>query len=168
MDTPHIYVACLAAYNCGYLHGKWINAMQGVDGIYHDINNMLAKSPIQGSEEWGIHDYSGFSSMRIDEYECVETIAQMADFIGEHGELGAALMSEYSIDDAKRCLEDHYHGAWDCEVDFAQSLFEDCYSDAIPDYLAGYFDREAFSRDLFVNDYFSVEAQGLIYVFSYF
>ncbi|WP_197724637.1 antirestriction protein ArdA [Sphingobium amiense] len=23
--TPRIYVACLAAYNNGYLHGEWIN-----------------------------------------------------------------------------------------------------------------------------------------------
>ena len=26
LDTPRIYVACLAAYNNGRLHGRWIDA----------------------------------------------------------------------------------------------------------------------------------------------
>ncbi len=167
MDTPQIYVACLAAYSSGYLHGRWVDAMQGVDGIYDDINEMLADSPVEDAEEWALHDYSGFGSARIEEYESIETVVKIANFINVHGELGATLMGEYSIDDAHRFLEDHYHGAWDSEVDFAQSMFEECYSDAIPDYLAGYFDHEAFSRDLFINDYFSVEAQGQTHVFSH-
>lgn len=28
-DTPRVYVACLAAYNSGFLHGAWIDAGQG-------------------------------------------------------------------------------------------------------------------------------------------
>ncbi|WP_447531297.1 antirestriction protein ArdA, partial [Legionella pneumophila] len=28
MDTPQIYVACLAAYNNGIVHGEWIDATQ--------------------------------------------------------------------------------------------------------------------------------------------
>ncbi len=39
MDTPQIYVACLAAYNNGTLHGIWCDATQGEDGIYSDIRN---------------------------------------------------------------------------------------------------------------------------------
>ena len=167
MDTPQIYVACLAAYNSGYIHGRWVDAMQGVDGIYEDINGMLADSPVEDAEEWALHDYSGFGSTRIEEYESIETVVNIAEFINGHGELGSTLLGEYSIDDAQRFLDDHYHGSWDSEVDFAQSMFEECYSDAIPDYLAGYFDHEAFSRDLFINDYFSVEAQGQTHVFSH-
>ena len=32
-SNPRIYVACLAAYNNGYLHGAWIDADQGADEI---------------------------------------------------------------------------------------------------------------------------------------
>lgn len=56
---PRIYVACLAAYNSGYLHGAWIDAAQEPWSIYDDVKAMLAASPIAGAEEWAIHDYNG-------------------------------------------------------------------------------------------------------------
>ena len=166
MDTPQIYVACLAAYNHGFLHGRWVDATQGKDEIYRNIYDMLAESPIEGAEEWAIHDYSGFGDARIDEYESIDQVAQIAAFIDEHGELGASLLGEYSIDDAQTCLEDHYHGAYDCEVDFARTIFEECYSDTIPKNLISYFDHEAFSSDLFMCDYFSIESAGKTHIFS--
>ena len=43
MDTPKIYVACLAAYNNGILHGQWINVDQDVDALQNEIQDMLAK-----------------------------------------------------------------------------------------------------------------------------
>ena len=167
MDTPKIYVACLAAYNSGYLHGIWCDATQDEDGIYKDIYDMLAKSPVDGAEEWAIHDYSGFGDARLDEYESIPNVVKLAEFIDEHGELGATLLGDYSIDDAQTLLEDQYHGAYDSEVDFAQSIFEECYNDAIPKNLIYYIDHEAFSRDLFMSDYFSMEAQGRTHVFSH-
>jgi antirestriction protein len=94
-------------------------------------------------------------------------VVKIAEFITEHGELGATLLGEYSMDDAKTFLEDCYHGSYDSEVDFARSIFEECYSDAIPENLIYYIDHEAFSRDLFINDYFSIEAQGRTHVFSH-
>ena len=168
MDTPQIYVAYLAAYNNGTLHGIWCDATQGVNEIYSDIRNMLAEGPIEGAEEWALHDYSGFGDARIDEYESIANVAKLAEFIEEFGALGAALLGEYSIDDAQRCIEDNYHGAYDSEVDFAESIFEDCYGHAIPQNLIYYFDYEAFARDLFINDYFSVEAVGQTHVFSHY
>lgn len=36
-DSPKMYVACLAAYNAGHLHGEWINADQEPQEIYADI-----------------------------------------------------------------------------------------------------------------------------------
>jgi len=32
--TPQIYVACLASYNNGFLHGQWIDATQSEEEIY--------------------------------------------------------------------------------------------------------------------------------------
>ena len=31
--SPRIYVACLAAYNAGRLHGRWIDANQSAEDI---------------------------------------------------------------------------------------------------------------------------------------
>jgi antirestriction protein len=56
-DTPRIYVACLAAYNNGYLHGRWIDANCDADNIRADIKSMLSQSPmakIEVCEEWAI------------------------------------------------------------------------------------------------------------------
>jgi antirestriction protein len=52
MDTPSIYVACLASYNNGILYGKWISADQTADAIYDEIHEMLNESPVKGDEEW--------------------------------------------------------------------------------------------------------------------
>jgi len=43
--TPKIYVACLAAYNNGRLHGKWIDADQDESSIYQEIYQMMLESP---------------------------------------------------------------------------------------------------------------------------
>ena len=50
-----IYVACLAAYNDGKLHGQLINANQDADCIYEEIREMLSESPVPNAEEWAIH-----------------------------------------------------------------------------------------------------------------
>jgi antirestriction protein len=44
-DTPRIYVACLASYNAGTLHGAWIDAAQDADDITAAIAKMLRESP---------------------------------------------------------------------------------------------------------------------------
>ena len=37
-----IYVACLAAYNNGHLHGRWIDATHGENHIHTQVKAMLA------------------------------------------------------------------------------------------------------------------------------
>ncbi len=54
-DGPRIYVACLAAYNNGHLHGRWIDAAQDAEDIQSEISEMLSASPIPNAEEWAIH-----------------------------------------------------------------------------------------------------------------
>lgn len=112
MDTPQIYVACLAAYNNGILHGEWIDATQDANTIYDEIHEMLAKSPIEDAEEFAIHDFEGFGGAQISEYDSINDVAELASFIMKHGELGAELFSYYSIEDAERMLEENYHGAY--------------------------------------------------------
>ena len=63
-------------------------------------------------------------------------------------------------------LEESYHGSYDNEVDFAYAIFDDCYSNAIPKNWMHYFDYVAFTRDLFMSDYFSIESGGKTHLFS--
>ena len=165
MDVPKIYVACLAAYNSGRLRGSWID-LEDSANIRDDIQTMLAASPIRNAEEYAIHAYEGFGDKALCEYEDIDTLVEIAQFITQHGELGGALVGEYSVEEAETLLEERYQGSYNSEVDFAYSIFDDCHSNAIPSNLIYYFDYDAFARDLFMCDYFSVEADGQTHVFS--
>jgi len=65
MCEPRIYVADLAAYNNGILHGVWIDATTELDDIQEQVRKMLRSSPEQDAEEYAIHDYEGFGN-----YDC--------------------------------------------------------------------------------------------------
>ena len=57
LDTPQIYVACLAAYNSGYLYGTFIDATQDPEDIHDQIQQMLSSSPVsdvEACEDWAI------------------------------------------------------------------------------------------------------------------
>lgn len=54
-EEIRIYVACLAAYNSGNLHGVWIDATADIDDIQDQINSMLESSPVEDAEEYAIH-----------------------------------------------------------------------------------------------------------------
>jgi antirestriction protein len=128
---PRIYVACLAAYNNGRLHGAWIDATQNVDEIQGEITKMLKASPEEGAEEYAIHDYEGFESASIEEYQSIESVIAIAAFIKEHGALGGKLLGYFSnLDDAKTAIEENYAGEFDSLTDFARELTEE--STAIP------------------------------------
>ena len=148
---PSIYAACLAAYNNGYLHGCWIDATQGADHIRRRIKTMLAASPLPDAEEYAIHDHDGFEGIAICEYEDIEHVAAMAEFIEEHGALGGQVMAYYNdLQEAQTALHERYAGAYDSLATFAQELTEQ--TTTIPAALEHYIDWEAMGRDLDLYD----------------
>lgn len=159
-----IYVACLAAYNSGYLHGRWINADQPPEEISKAVQAMLKASPIPDAEEHAIHDYDGFEGVRLSEYEGFEGVSKYATFIAEHGELGAELITHRGdIEGAIKALEDYHAGTYDSVEDFARELTEE--TTEIPSSLAFYIDYERMARDLEINDVFTVETGGTVHIF---
>lgn len=151
-----IYVACLASYNNGILHGAWINALQEADDVMEEVQAMLAASPIRDAEEWAIHDYEGFKGISLSEYEGFERVAELASFIEEHGELGAKVYANFSnLDDAITALDDHYCGCYDSVADFAEEITADM--SEIPESLAYYVDYEKMARDMEINDIFVIQ-----------
>ena len=165
---PRIYVACLAAYNSGYLHGAWIDAAQEPWGIYDAVRDMLAASPIADAEEWAIHDYEGFGGIRIEEYTGFDRVSELATFLAEHGEVGAALLDHYSgdLDEAREALADRYLGAHASLADYVQEVTEE--TTAIPHTLRYYVDYQAMARDAELNgDLFTVStAWDVVHVFA--
>lgn len=163
--TPSIYGACLASYNNGILHGAWIDATQEIDEINLAINQMLKSSPIEDAEEYVIHDYEGFETATISEYQGIEQVQKLAQFIEENGLLGAELYNHFSnLEEAKTYLEDNYVGVFESVEDYARQLTDE--TTQIPAHLECYVDFSALARDLEISrDIFTIQTPEGYHVF---
>jgi antirestriction protein len=167
---PRIYVADLAAYNAGILHGAWIDATQDEDDIRAEIQQMLAQSPEPGAEEFAIHDYEGFGDLRLSEFEDIAAVSRVAQLLSEHGEVFAAVVSHFGgpryLDDAVRAMEENYQGAYKSLEDWAYELGQDT-GTGCNEYYEQYVDWERVGRDAELGgDVFTVETDdGMTHVF---
>jgi len=155
-ETPRIYVACLAAYNDGQLHGCWVD-VEDEDSIWDAVQAMLKSSPIPLAEEWSIHDYENFQGVTIDENDSFARVVAIAEFIGNCSGFGGKLLENYGgdIEDAESALE-RYNGEYETLADFAQELTES--TTQIPESLKYYIDYKSMARDMEMNgDIFSIE-----------
>jgi len=163
-----IYVVCLAAYNNGHLHGRWIDATLGESHIHSEVKTMLANSSEPDAEEGAIHDYEGFEDAPISEWDSFERIANLAEFITEHETLGGKLLEHFGgdLDDAKTAF-DNYYGENTSLEKYARNLTEDTVGD-IPSHLANYIDYAAMGRDMEMSgDIFTIEiAHDEIHIFG--
>lgn len=173
---PRVYVACLASYNAGRLHGRWID-LDGLeaDEIGEAIDAMLAESPEgDDAEEWAIHDHEGLCGLLDGEAatpgelaeiaEAVDAVAEDADAFQAWCEnLGSNSDTPSELLDGFR---DEFQGIWDSEQDYAENFADDIgLLDSMPDNLRHYFDWESWSRDLFLGDYWSADVAGGVAVF---
>ena len=157
-EEIRIYVADLAAYNNGILHGIWIDATDDVDDIQDQINKMLAESPEEFAEEYAIHDYEGFEGYPLGEYEGIQTAHDIACFIEEYPNIAGELLSHFGgdIDEARQAMEDNYCGCYRSVADYAEELTEE--TTQIPQNLAYYIDYEKMGRDMELGgDIFTIE-----------
>jgi antirestriction protein len=169
--TPRIYVACLAAYNNGRLHGEWIDADQSADELHEDVRRMLAASPEPGAEEWAIHDYEGFGELRLSEWESFERVSAIAAGIAEHGDAFGAWLSYDESQDATdmRAFEDAYRGEWDSLRAYAENFADDIgLYDAAEKSGSHYVtvDIDALERDLDIELYSTESDHHTVYVFD--
>jgi len=169
-ETPKIYVADLAAYVNGHLHGRWIDANQAPEDIHEEIREMLADSPVAGAEEFALHDQEGFGSVSFSEYEDIEAVSALAELISEFGEAVASTVWNHvsgNAAEAQRLLEDCYQGSWDSLEAWAEELLSSSGElDQVPESLRPYIDVEAYARDLELNgDVFTVEDGISVHVF---
>jgi len=146
--APRIYVACLAAYNAGKLHGRWIDADQDADAIRAEVADMLAQSPEPRAEEWAIHDFEGFGDYRLSEWESFDDVAALAAQIEKHGDAYLAALALSSSREEADSLMEEYRGHWDTPEDFAQDFAEE--TGSIPKDLPAWLhiDWESTAREL--------------------
>lgn len=153
-----IYVADLAAYNNGKLHGVWIDATEELDVIRKQVSQMLAESLEDFSEEYAIHDHEGFGGYALSEYTGLEAAHEIACFIEEYPDFGGELLNNFGgdLEDARTAAEENYCGCYKSLADYAQELTED--TTQIPESLAYYIDYERMGRDIELNgDVYTIE-----------
>jgi len=146
--SPSIYVSCLAAYNSGVLHGRWIDLTNGEDATATDIREMLATSPVADAEEFAIHDFEGFGSYRVSEWSDVATLVAIAEAVEEYGPFITEYLADVHDDlaDAVAAVEEV---SWsDSFREYADQFAEECILPEGGETLQRYFDYESFARDL--------------------
>lgn len=154
--TPRIYVASLADYNNGHLHGVWLDADRDAEDVRADIRAMLATSPEPNAEEFAIHDFEGFGEARIYEHDSIDLVTRIARGIAENGLAFAAWASvqegnEAALDQFRAAYLGHY----DSMQAYADQLIEELgyqrlLDEAVPESLRPYarIDTEALARDM--------------------
>ena len=155
-DRPRIYVAGLAAYVNGILHGAWID-VEDEDSLREAVRDILKTSPIPDSEEYAIHDYENFDGVTINEYDSFARVVEIAEFIRNCPDFGGKLLEYYGgdIEDAENALE-RYNGEYESLADFAEELTES--TTQIPESLKYYIDYKSMARDMEMNgDVFTIE-----------
>ena len=163
-----IYIACLAAYNSGYLHGKWIDVSNDEIEMETEAQKVIKTSPVPDAEEWAIHDYDDFPNMG--EYVGLDKIAEIAGMI-ESSEQDAdtvkAVIENYSNDmgAAQTALEDN-RGVWDSFQQYAEDFADEmlaCHKDPATEWIKEYFDYQKYARTL-VHDYTVIDVPKGVFV----
>ena len=156
-DSPQIYIACLSAYNNGFLHGEWVDASEGVEHVRECIKEILATSPVaEECQEWAIHDFQGFGNYKVTEYHNLEKLCEVAEFLKEcdkfPSDVVSSLIDHYGIVRAKDKMQDDYIGEFDSDLDLAYHYVEEFgILEGVTKYVASYFDYASLARDLDLN-----------------
>ena len=190
-STAQIYVADLAAYNAGHLHGRWI-VLEAYDfdpeAVHERIKEILARGAkrfgaetLSVHEEYAIHDYEGFGPVKIEEYDSIEKVCALAETLdalesnGEDVPFGIyldkieSLDSLDSLDDAVEAFRESYRGELTLEQ-YAGDYVSDCIlpeiDKGIRETIETYFDYESFARDMSYEGYTEVYDHGDHYLFG--
>lgn len=128
--SPRVYVASLADYVAGVHHGEWFD-VSDADTLRADIAAMLAESPTakaegREAEEYAIHDYEGFGSIKLSEFADLDELCQLAEGIEQHGEAYLAWAANDSDNREVSDFEDAYRGRYDSLADYVQEFWEEC------------------------------------------
>ena len=138
-DTQRIYVASLSDYNAGILHGVWVDLTEvdDIDEVWEKVNAMLKASPATKqygdiAEEWAIHDYEGFGSYRVSEYEGFEKLLLLSQMIANKGEAflvwagnDSSVLDADDLGDIEESFDEAFAGEWDDDDAFARNQIEE-------------------------------------------
>ena len=162
MKDIRIYVASLADYNSGTLHGVWIDACDDPEEMSEQVSTMLESSTQPDAEEYAIHDHDGFEGFELSEFESFEFVSWLARMIEEHGKAFVSFLETFepsklsfsreNRESATLDFEERFRGCFDSETDFTESFIEGTgLLHGWDETARAYFDVSSYARDLFLG-----------------
>lgn len=172
-----IYVACLASYNAGVLHGRWIE-VDDVDSMEEQIAEMLRESPYPNStidcpecaggaakdpagcgtckgvtyvptaEEYAVHDYDGLPANHFGEHPSMAELVEYVELVEKHGDAFEAFFDEFDYQGSD--LESEFQDRYRGSYESEGHLVDEYISEFldVPERLENYIDEEKVLRDL--------------------
>lgn len=153
-----IYVTNLSKYNEGALVGEWVNLLcEGLEEVLDKISN-------NGKDELFISDYeTDISGLKVAEYKDILQLNEIAEEIDNFDDEEVIIFQAYleQYNDIEQALEEvrqgNYTIYYDCDdmSDVAyQVVNESGLLDGVPETIKGYFDYEAYGRDIDIEGTF--------------
>lgn len=155
------WIGNLAAYNNGHLTGEWVAITDDADVMAAAIHRIC------GDVEHYVADYQdvpGAIVRKLGEYANADALAQAAALINainaDHAEdVATGILDSYVADNGDDLetmadgvadwVADNFLGQWDSLIAYAENYLDETGAlDAIPEDLRGYFDVQAYARDL--------------------
>jgi antirestriction protein len=166
---PRFYAACLASYNAGILHGRWIDATSDADEMALEVAAMLKESPVPLAEEWAMHDMEDLPRV-FGEYAGLKAVAAFMELVDEHDHIEpediAKIVDDFGdVSTAEDALRGRFVGIYDAFRDYADEAADEMLTTRDnDDPLSRYFDYESFARDL-AMDMHTVDVSAGVAVF---
>ena len=154
--NPSVYCGTYAKYNDGSLQGLWID-LSTFDDFEEFENFCNAIHADEEDPELMMQDYECFpedfyseSCFCEDEFDGIKTYSELCE---KHGKEAVDDFLEFFETEKLQDFTDYYCGQWDDEEDFARHIVDEGDYLRGCDFLAEYFDYDAFGDALFRDDY---------------
>jgi len=170
-----VYITDLEAYNNGHLVGSWYELPMSEEELAQAIQNELQKGQqvckhTHTHEEYFISDFE-CNYMQIGEYDSLDElneIAQKMEELESNEKMAVKLMLENyivnSIDEAIENLDSLICTGKSNMEDIAYNYIEESgLLQRMPENLQGYFDYEAFGRDMEINGSYFRDDEGIFW-----
>ena len=165
-ESPALYCGTYGKYNLGNFNGMWVNV--STFDSYEDFLNFCKaihadeEDPeIMYQDHKNIHHALYRESMGEEGFNNIKKYCEMCE---EYDVFAVYDFLEWFTPEYLDRMPDLYVGVYESEEDFARELVNDCYDlEKKMGDLACYFDYEAFSRDLFINDY-CIGSRGTVFM----
>ena len=163
-----IYIACLASYNQGILHGSWIEPTSDIEELTAEVAKVIDTSPAEGAEEHAIHDYDGFPD--LGEYPSLQDICDFVEMVDQSyfdADIVSAVVDEFPNDKGKaQSVLDENYGIHENFQAYADELADEmmaCHDFGNGEWIKQYFDYEKHAEALSYG-HIQIEVKGGVFI----